>query len=356
MNLDAKNLTKYSVGTSIALAIYTFLIGWSFGAFGNVLRVYIVFSVILLWLVYIKAEISAKSKSLRNVFIIALMFLTVATYMTVIAKLGFLDAFTGATYLPQKLDADGYFGRLLYLGTVTFQTAVIPLNSTPMLVAGLSIFSRNETYILATAGLILGSIIAYFIGKFLLRPILNKLFNASGLSDTVRKSLAKYTVVLFFLSVFPLFPDSLSSMFAGAMLIPFPLFLLLNVLCRPIRSAITVFTASGRGIGGVTFWAILFSLIIVAVFFYCLKNARKIEKRIAQSVANLANRATPPTIADRDWEYIEDPANHKKPENIVPSVLRAGDGTDPDVDLKVPEHPEADQIIRTKHKDININF
>lgn len=93
-------------------------------------------------------------------------------------------------------------------------------------------FGAFKGFLLSTIGIIIGSAIAFYIGKFFRKKILKKYENSSNYLK-LKKVFKKYGIIgTFFLYIFPGFPKDMLNYFLGLMPVSFKAFIFVCSLGR----------------------------------------------------------------------------------------------------------------------------
>lgn len=183
--------------------------------------------------------------------------------------------------LQEFISSTGVIAPLIYIIITFFQVIVIPLPTTIVVLVGSYLFGPLLAFVYSYVGLILGSLAAFYLGKVLGRPFINWL---SGGKEQTEKWMAKLhgkeTIVLFFMFLFPMFPDDLLCAIAGISPITFVSFLFMQIITRATTVITTLIFMSGEIIPfnawGIPVIAVAFVLCFIA-FIYCFKNSDKIN-------------------------------------------------------------------------------
>jgi uncharacterized membrane protein YdjX (TVP38/TMEM64 family) len=149
---------------------------------------------------------------------------------------------------------------LVYFLIHTIQVIVAPIPGNVTALAGGAVFGLWEGFLLSTAGLFLGSCIAFGIARFYGRPVVEKLVKPKIIDKYIDTMANRHFVLLLIIFIFPFFPDDALCFIAGISALPFHIFLILVIIGRPPG----MFYASlvGSGVAVIPWWG---WVIIVAV-------------------------------------------------------------------------------------------
>ena len=183
--------------------------------------------------------------------------------------------------MQNAISSTGAIAPLIFILVTFLQVTFIPIPSTIPIIVGSYLFGPILAFIYSYVGLMIGSIVAYYLGKALGRPFINWLSGGKEETDKwMNKLHGKEKILLFFMFLFPVFPDDLLCSIAGILPINFPAFLAMQILTRATTVGCTLIFMSGEVIP-FNAWGI--SLIVLAVivcffvFIYCFRNADKIN-------------------------------------------------------------------------------
>ena len=159
------------------------------------------------------------------------------------------------------------------------QVIVLPIPAQLTTVAGTLIFGGWMAFLISTLAVILGSVIAFAIGRKLGVDVAIKISDKQTV-DKYRDLLTKKGILFLpIMFIFPLFPDDLLCFIAGTTKMSWLYFLIVTVISRPIGLGAICFFGSGDIIPfsgwGIPVWIVIFILLGVTAFFL-LKYQNKI--------------------------------------------------------------------------------
>lgn len=231
----------------------------------------------------------AKSRKCFNieVFKRTIKILTVLLFLCAVCLLfyfwlknsSFAKIFNDVQLVKDWILAWGFWSYIIFVLLQFLQVTFLPLPASLTTLAGVIIFGPLYTFLLSTLSIILGSIFAFFLGRFFGIKLLNWIFGKQKTLEFQQK-LKRGNIVFFLMMLFPLFPDDLLCMMAGTIDMNFKYFLATNLITRPIGIFCLCFFGGGYIIPfhgwGLWVWAII--LIFVATFLIIyFKNKKKIE-------------------------------------------------------------------------------
>lgn len=177
------------------------------------------------------------------------------------------------------LDSKG-LGIIIYFFAIVFQVVVLPIPALLFYLAGTAIYGPLYAFIISYLATIVGSFIAYFIGKVLGRKVV---YWCVGENTALKyeKILGSKGYMLFaIMQLLPFFPDDVLCMLAGLISMKFSVFSIIILLIRPIYILLACFLGTGNLIPfsgwGIPVWISAFLLMGALFVLYC-KHQTKIE-------------------------------------------------------------------------------
>ncbi len=161
------------------------------------------------------------------------------------------------------------------------QVTFVPLPSSVTILAGTAIFGPFWAFVFASIGVLLGSVLAFFIGRLCSKPLLYWIFCKEKV-EKYENLLSGRTRLILFLTLFlPLFPDDLICMLAGITDIKFKDFFFISLFARSFGIACLCYFGSGKIIPFNTGWGIgLWIVIVIVVVVGTIIAYRKRKKII----------------------------------------------------------------------------
>lgn len=173
----------------------------------------------------------------------------------------------------------GFWGRFMFVFLQFLQVTFLPIPSTISTLAGVLIYGPLQAVLLSLAGILLGSVFAFWLGRVFGRKLVSFMVG----KDTCNKwadflTNAKYS--FFIMMILPMFPDDVLCLVAGITNMSWTFFVVTNLIARPIGVFTTCYLGSGEIIPyhgwGLAVWAVI--LIFVAVMLWLsFKYQKQIE-------------------------------------------------------------------------------
>lgn len=205
----------------------------------------------------------------------------------IILGLYFLFKYLGWTNLTKeelqaKIASTGVFAPLVFIFASFLQVTFIPIPSSITIIVGNYLFGFWLSFLYSYIGIVLGSILAFYLGRWLGRPFVNWVVGDNKVVDEyLIKMKNKENVILFFMFLLPLFPDDALCSLAGILPISLMTFIIMQLFTRAISILGTLFFMSGEIIRydalGITIIVIVCILALVA-FYLSYKYADKINE------------------------------------------------------------------------------
>lgn len=205
----------------------------------------------------------------------------------IILGLYFLFKYLGWTNLTKeelqaKIASTGVFAPIVFIVASFLQVTFIPIPSSVTIIVGNYLFGFWLSFLYSYIGIILCSILAFYLGRWIGRPFVNWVVGDSkAVDEYLIKMKNKEKVILFFMFLLPLFPDDALCSLAGILPISFLTFLFMQLLTRATSILGTLFFMSGEIIHydalGISIIVIVCILALVA-FYLSYKYADKINE------------------------------------------------------------------------------
>lgn len=228
----------------------------------------------------------------RNGVIYKLFFLTticIAVIMTSLYLLkisGFLDKIDSVEKLREYISSFGAYALVLFVLIQFLQVVVLPIPSFITVGAGVLLFGPLKSAVFSCLGIILGSIVAYFIGRVFGFKVAKWLVGEESLNKGLKAIKGKDKIIITFMFLFPFFPDDVLCFVAGITTIKPTFFIIMIIVTRFISIFAASYSMNNSIIPYNTWWGILLWVLFVAatislsVLVY--KNGEKIEKMFSE--------------------------------------------------------------------------
>ncbi len=226
------------------------------------------------------ATISKRSviaKSLLSAYVLLLFCLVVCL---ILQKTGFFAVIKTAESLQLYLEKAGAWMPVFYVILQFLQVVVLPIPSVVSTVAGVALFGAFRAMIYSLLGIVLGSFVAFFIGRKLGYRAVSWMVGEDTLNKWQKKLKGKDNLFLTLMFILPLFPDDILCLLAGLSSMTTKYFVAVILLSRLSAIATTCYLVDFIPFTtwwGVTIWTVFFvAMILVFVILY--KNLDRLQK------------------------------------------------------------------------------
>ncbi len=192
-----------------------------------------------------------------------------------------LDRFKNREEFQAYIASFGSIGPILFILSAFLQVSFIPLPGAIVIIGGTFLFGKWLSFLYSYIGMMLGSIVAFYLGRLLGKPFVNYLAGGEDKVDSILKKIKKkQNVVLFFMFLLPFFPDDLLCSICGILTMRFSSFLIMQIITRATSILATIFFMSGEFIP-YSGWGIpvliLLGIMAIIAFILSYKYSEKIE-------------------------------------------------------------------------------
>ncbi len=226
------------------------------------------------WAVLARKEVL--KKSLLSVY--AFLIFALLTWL-ILQKTGFFEVIRSADSLRQYLEKTGAWMPTLYVVLQFLQVIVLPIPSVVSTAAGVALFGAFRATVYSLIGILLGSFIAFIIGRKLGYRAVSWLVGEETLKKWQKKLKGKDNLFLTLAFVLPLFPDDALCLLAGLSTMSTGYFVAVIFLSRVLGIAATCYLVDFIPFNtwwGIALWgAFLIGIIVIFVLVY--KNLDKLQ-------------------------------------------------------------------------------
>lgn len=208
-------------------------------------------------------------KILRLLLVVVILAVVLISGYFILKATGLWEKVNSVDKIRNIVQKGGAFSSIVFLLFQILQTTVLQIPAIFVTIAGAVIFGRWHAFFLSYLGVMIGSLIMFWIGRKAGRKFLNWLAGEESAEKWIKRmSNGKY--LFFLMMVFPMFPDDILCVIAGMTNMSFPFFFWTNMLARGLGIACTVFFGSGAIIPyhgwGLIVWAVI--IAVIALLFY----------------------------------------------------------------------------------------
>jgi uncharacterized membrane protein YdjX (TVP38/TMEM64 family) len=171
------------------------------------------------------------------------------------------------------------YGPLAFFLIQAIQVILAPIPGNITALAGGALFGLWGGFFISTAGLLLGSVVAFFLARFFGRPLVERLVKPELIDRYIDSVARRHFVLLALIFLVPFFPDDALCLIAGISALPFHIFLILVVIGRP--PGMFVSSLVGSGIAVVPWWAwVMIALASGLLLFFAYRYKDVLDAKL----------------------------------------------------------------------------
>ena len=182
---------------------------------------------------------------------------------------------------------DGWAIVIAYIMQI-LQVVVLPIPGFVAVGATVALFGPFKGAIVSFAGIMTGSLIAFFVGRVLGYKAAAWLVGKDNLDKGINSIKGKDRVVLTFMFLFPFFPDDVLCFVSGLSSMSKKYFIIMLTITRLISVFTTAYSIDGKIIPYDTWWGLLIWALLIAacaiIGVLVYKHGEKIEKFFMEKV------------------------------------------------------------------------
>lgn len=207
--------------------------------------------------------------------------------------------------LIEIIQSFGVWGYLIYFLIQVLQVVVLPLPAAVCYIPGSLIWGPLTATLIASVGVIVGSVIAYLIGKFCGKPVVVWIAGKETTEKYTNILSKKGKILFLMMQILPFFPDDIICIVAGLTCMNFAFFMITIAVVRPAIIAMYCYLGSGTIIPfsgwGIPVWIAIFAVcIILAVLSF------KYQDRVEAWLVNKFKRKKEEKNISKDAEDKEE--------------------------------------------------
>ncbi len=222
------------------------------------------------------ADREVLKKGLLSVYVFLLFALSVCV---ILQKTGFFEVIESAESLQAYLQKAGIWMPLFYVLLQFLQVVVLPIPSVVSTVAGVALFGAFQATLYSLIGILVGSFVAFFIGRKLGYSAVSWLVGEEALKKWQKKLKGKDNLFLTLMFILPIFPDDVLCLLAGLSSMSTRYFSVVILFSRVLAIATTCYFVDFIPLNtwwGITIWG-GFILVISVAFVLVYKNLDKLQ-------------------------------------------------------------------------------
>jgi len=233
--------------------------------------------------------ISHKDVYLKLSVVASVVLILIYLVYFILVKTHLMEQITSFDDLRQLILGFGGWGIISYIVINLLQCIIIPVPTTLTVLVGTAIYGPGTAFFYATIGVILGSSIAFVIGRYCSKPVIYWIFGKEKVEKYQNILNKRAELILFLTLTLPFFPDDLICMMAGVSDIKYIKFLIISIFARGVGLATISFFGSGKIIPfsgwGIGVWALI-ALLVIGLLILTFKKRDKIKQFLKIDIKN----------------------------------------------------------------------
>ena len=188
---------------------------------------------------------------------------------------GFLEIVRDEDALRDYLKRSGGWMGIVFTTLQFLQVVILPIPSTVTVVAGAALFGPLKGSLLSLLGIVIGSLVAFFVGRYAGQKVVSWLVGKDTLEKWLQKIKGKDKLLLTAMFILPVFPDDILCFVAGISSMSAWYFLAIIFISRVLAIFATSYSISLIPFNtwwGLLVWAILIAAVIVLFIFLYKKS------------------------------------------------------------------------------------
>ena len=242
----------------------------------------------------------------------------------VLQATGFLERIDSVEDLRAFIDSRGSFwAPIIFIVLQAMQVFLLPLPGVLTVGAGVLLFGAWETCLYSYIGILLGSVVAFAVGRVVGYRAAAWLVGKESLDKWLQKVKGKDRRLLTVMFILPIFPDDILCFVAGLSTMTWKYFFVMQLISRALSVAVSCFSIDGRIIPydtpwGIALWVCI-GLAVVALFIFLYKKGDKFEQWVSRLLHGRRRRKDLPA-AEKSMQNADgsaaaqksDPAKHAR--------------------------------------------
>lgn len=255
----------FLLGITIISTVFLYI---DFFYFNNrIIKCVVVFIVTFLFLLVLLLRNSSK-KLIYNFFYGCIFLLAMIVLFLYLFKVtGILNKFNSIENFRQFISSFGYWAVLIFIVFQFLQVVILPIPGIVSVGAGVLLFGPLLSALYSCIGIIIGSLLAFYVGRRFGSKGVSFLIGKSNLEKGLKLIEGKDKYLFTFMFLFPFFPDDLLCFLAGVTKIDNRFFIIMIIITRFVSIFTSAFSLNNNLLPYNTWWGILiwFSIFVVLI-------------------------------------------------------------------------------------------
>jgi uncharacterized membrane protein YdjX (TVP38/TMEM64 family) len=233
----------------------------------------------LLLIAFIVFNLWDKQTFYRSVLFALICIDIFAIIFYAICASGLITKINSIDGLRDYISQFGSLAALLFILFQFLQVVVLPVPGSVSIAAGVALFGPFWCMVYSFIGIILGSFVAFFIGRFAGYKVACWIVGKDDLNKWLDKIKGKDYLILTLMFLLPLFPDDVLCFVAGLSSMSTLYFTVMIIITRAISVSTTAYSLELIPFNtwwGILIW-VLILLAVVAAFYFVYKYSDKID-------------------------------------------------------------------------------
>ncbi|MBQ3234524.1 MAG: TVP38/TMEM64 family protein, partial [Clostridia bacterium] len=212
------------------------------------------------------AYATADKKTVYKVSLVVLALISFSLLVMYFLKIsGVGDKIDSVEDLRNYVASFGYLAIVIYVIVNILQVVLLPIPGFISVGTGVALFGPLKTAVFSLLGILIGSFMAFFIGKVLGYRVVKWIVGKETLDKWLNSVKNKDKIILTFMFLFPFFPDDVLCFVAGLSSMSTGYFVIMITVCRVISVFLSAYSLNGNIIPYNTWWGIVLWIIVIAL-------------------------------------------------------------------------------------------
>ncbi len=205
------------------------------------------------------------------------LLITFGAILYALLRTGFFEIMRDEEALEAYLKESGGWMGFLFTTLQFLQVVILPIPSTVTVVAGTAVFGPLTGSLLSLLGILIGSLVAFFVGRYAGTRVVGWLIGKETLETWLKKIKGKDKLLLTAMFLLPVFPDDVLCFVAGISSMSLGYFFTVILISRILAIFATSYSITLIPFDtwwGLLIWGILLvAVIVLFVFLYRKSDA-----------------------------------------------------------------------------------